>query len=185
MGRNRRHSKIRLDTYDFKEYTPDSGEVVNFNVVNEEYLNLRNYIAFNFIEPLKKKNFKEVQENYFNYEYIEAKLESFNFPKLSGEISLLKEIIAIAKFATNTRFTLDKNYKQMYGSRTGMAQMFMETTRIVLEAKYEVYNAIYDNPMLTKGGTYDKMKLYKLGKILDANPGISIARIRKILNYKS
>ena len=184
MGRNRRQSKIRLGTYNFKECAHDSEELVNFNVINEEYLNLRNYIAFNFIEPLKKKNFKEVQENYFNYEYIEAKLDSFNFPKLSGEISLLKEIIAIAKFATNTRFTLDKNYQQMYGGN-GMAQMFMETSRIVLKAKYEVYNAIYENPMLSRGGTYDKGKLYELDKILDANPGISIGRVRKILNYKS
>lgn len=178
MGRRRRVTNLRLNAYGNR--APNVNILDNnFNAINEEYLNLRNYIAFNFIEPLKERDFKEVQENYFNYEYIQAKLDSFNYPKLAGEIRLLKEIIEIAKFATNTRFTLDKNYKQMYGEKAA-AQMVYETSRIVLQAKYEVYNAIYDNPMLT-GKLYDEGKLKEIQDILDANPGISIRRVRNIL----
>ena len=51
MGRNRRSSKLKLNTYHCKRINNDS-EIVYFNAVNEEYLNLRNYIVFNFIEPL-------------------------------------------------------------------------------------------------------------------------------------
>lgn len=181
MGkRGRRKSNLRLDSYSNENKYNDV--LVNYNPINEEYINIKNYIIYNFIEPLKNKNFVDVQNNFYNFEYIQAKLDTFDVPKLASEIDLLKQIIIVMKAAVETRFVIDKNRKKMYGD-IKMNTLFKDTSRIVLMAKYEVYNAIYGNPKLNSIETqYDRKKLKKIQDILNNTPGITIKNIKRILN---
>ena len=111
MGkRGRRKSNLRLDSYSSENKYKDV--LVNYNPINEEYINIKNYIIYNFIEPLKNKDFVDVQNNFYNFEYIQAKLDSFDVPKLASEINLLKQVVIVMKSAVETRFVIDKNRKK-------------------------------------------------------------------------
>ena len=159
--------------------------MVNYNPINEEYINIKNYIIYNFIEPLKNKDFVDVQNNFYNFEYIEAKSNSFDVPKLASEIDLLKQVVSVMKAAVETRFIIDKNRKKMYGD-VNINVLFKDTSRIILMAKYEVYNAIYGNPKLNPiKKKFDLSKLEKIQKILNDTPGITIKNIKRILNNQN
>ena len=147
--------------------------------VNEEFLNLKNYILSKFMDPVINKKYKELQENFFNFEYIEQKLNSFDLPKLSEEVELLKKVVIVMKSAIETRFTIDKANKTMFGDGASNL-LLVETSRIVLKAKYEIYIIIFGNP--TKDNSDFKPDiLNEIQKHLDNNPGCTVSYIKSKL----
>ena len=97
-GYRRRSSNLYLNKYSHSNSQWSNKNIINNIIdmpVNEEFINLKNYIISKFMDPMINKQFGNVKENFFNFEYIEQKLNEFNIPKLSIEIELLKKILMV------------------------------------------------------------------------------------------
>ena len=131
------------------------------------------------MDPVINKKYKELQDNFFNFEYIEQKLNSFDFPKLSDEVDLLKKVVIVMKSAIETRFTIDQANKKMFGDGASNL-LLVETSRIILKAKYEIYIIIFGDPKLSNS-EFQPNILNEIQKHLDNNPGCTVSYIKSKL----
>ena len=180
-GYRRRSSNLYLNKYSHSNSQWSNKNIINNIIdmpVNEEFINLKNYIISKFMDPMINKQFGNVKENFFNFEYIEQKLNEFNIPKLSIEIELLKKIVMVMKTAVETRFTIDNANIKMYGEKSNL--FLIETSKIVLKAKYEIYTLICGDPKI-KNSDFEPSILNIIQKHLDNSPGCTVNHIRSKL----
>ena len=182
MGRGyrRRPSNLRLDGYNVGK---GGGKVIVKQDTqyidpkqDPEYIDIRNYVIGNFLTPLIKKKWNVVKENFFNFDYIFSKLYKFDNPNVQDEVDFLIKIVEVMQTSVQTRFTIDDANQKIYGKTAGNL-ILVETSRIVLQAKYEVYNIIFGDPMLDDRDLdieYKPNLLEAIAKALDDYPGASI-----------
>ena len=178
-GYKRALSKIRLD-----EYCVDKKEsiIIQETKSDVEYLNIKNYIYAHFITPLIEKNYNSIQGNYFNFDYIYKKLNKVK-KKVSNkeDVVQLENIVKIMQQCIDTRITVQDLNKKVYGDQT--SNMFLvETTRIRLQTKYEVYIYLFGNPKDNRL-PFNEGKLGAIEDILENYPGCTMEMLKEQL-YK-
>jgi hypothetical protein len=183
-GYRRRQSNLNLHKYSnnlclYKKFIVDYSKTHKFanneKVFPEEFVNLKNYIISKFMDPLINKKYGLIKENFFNFDYVQQKLTDFDEPTLSSEIDLLNKIVLVMKHAVEARFTIDAVNKKMHGDKSNL--FLVETSKIVLKAKYEIYTLIFGDPKITNGD-FKQSILSKIQTYLDKSPGCTVEYIR-------
>ena len=183
-GYRRRRSNLSLHKYVHSNNSrlyKNNEELGTHASMNEEFINLKNYIIAKFMDPLVKKKYGQIKENFFNFEYIETKLNSFNVPILEVQVDFLKKIVMVMKGAVETRFIIDDANKRIYGDNANV--FLIETSKIVLKAKYEIYSLVFGDPKLNNAD-FKSPILIIIQKYLDESPGCTVDQIRSKLKHQ-
>lgn len=176
-GYKRQPSKLKLNEYCFDK---KESMIIQETKVDVEYLDIKNYVYAHFIKPLIEKNYTFIQRNYFNFDYIYKKLNRVkNKVSNKDDIIQLEHIVKIMQQCVDTRITVKDLNKKIYGDQT--SNMFLvETTRIRLQTKYEVYICLFGNPNSNKL-PFNKNKLKSIEDILENYPGCTMEMIKERL----
>jgi len=152
-----------------------------------------NYIDFklgfveNFLKPLIKKEYDNLWRNYYNYEFIDRKLDEYregaDSDAFKDDIDLMKIIVSATRMiaikheninnALNTSIDQDKHTTAM--------QSIIELPRLILEAPFEIYVNLFGMPNFKENEEFDKDLVDEIQVILDANPGILFDDIKEYM----
>lgn len=114
--------------------------------VSKEYINLKLDIIKNYIEPvLYNKNMDDLALNYHMITLKIESLKSFSCEKNKNEVFLLISVLNIIKNSINSYKNL-KDYESKYNISFKNNQMYLQTSRIILGTKYEIYNNLFGVP---------------------------------------
>lgn len=154
--------------------------VDHISTIPEDFMDLKLYLIDNFLIPLAERKFDYVNQNYFNIDWILEEVDKFDYPHLEEEIEFFKRVVEVMQYAATTQLTFDGLKQKLYGRRFGI---MIETSRVVLQAPYEVYVIIFGNPS-TKGRIFNRKRINDIKHVLKENPGILIEDIREKLSYR-
>ena len=176
-GYKRQPSKLKLNEYCFNK---KESMIIHETKIDAEYIDIKNYVYAHFIKPLVEKNYTIIQKNYFNFDYIYKKLNRIkNKVSNNDDIIHLEHIVKIMQQCIDTRVTVQDLNKKVYGDQT--SNMFLvETTRIRLQTKYEVYIYLFGNPNHNKL-PFNQNKLEAIEDILENYPGCTMEMIKERL----
>tara|TARA_Y100000591_G_scaffold333255_1_gene375043 strand:- start:2761 stop:3393 length:633 start_codon:yes stop_codon:yes gene_type:complete len=135
------------------------------NFLSQEYLDFKLLVIKNYIEPLMNKEYEYLK---YNYHMVETTLE--NIKKYSNQnkqdIELFTKILKIIKNTIDLHISFTETEKKLYGIE-GITQLLVRTSRIVLSAKYEIYNNLFGEPGIIEGArNYDSRLLDKIDDLL-------------------
>lgn len=154
--------------------------IAHIRKLPEDFMNLKLYLIDNFLIPLAQRKFDYVNQNYYNIDWLLGEVDKLDYPHLEEEIEFFKRVIEIMQYAATTQLTFDGLKTKLYGRRFGIT---IETSRVVLQAPYEVYVILFGNPT-TKGRIFNKKRIKDIKRILQENPGILTDDIREKLSLK-
>ena len=154
--------------------------IAHIRKLPEDFMNLKLYLIDNFLIPLAQRKFDHVNQNYYNIDWLLGEVDKLDYPHLEEEIEFFKRVIEIMQYAATTQLTFDGLKTKLYGRRFGIT---IETSRVVLQAPYEVYVILFGNPT-TKGRIFSKKRIKDIKYILQKNPGILTDDIREKLSIK-
>lgn len=152
-----------------------------------------NYIDFklgfveNFLKPLIKKDYDNLWRNYYNYEFVDKKLDHFregaDSDAFKDDIDLMKIIVSATRMIAikheNINNALDHSIDQDNG--TTAMQSIIELPRLILEAPFEIYVNLFGMPNFKENEEFDKDLVDEIKVILDANPGILFDDIKEYM----
>lgn len=153
--------------------------------VDKEFLDFKLYIITHFLNPIMEKNYDLIKNNYFNFEYIISKLETFKNHENDEEIEFLIKVMNILQYSTNVRISFDEAKKKLYGA-DNENRLLVETSRIVLQSQYEIYNILFGRPhnKNAQHSKYNMEIILDIKYILDRNPGILFEDVKAALANK-
>ena len=152
-----------------------------------------NYIDFklgfveNFLKPLIKKDYDNLWRNYYNYEFIDAKLDHFregaDSDAFKDDIDLMKIIVSATRMIAikheNINNALDHSIDQ--DNHTTAMQSIIELPRLILEAPFEIYVNLFGMPNFKENEEFDKDLVDEIQIILDANKGILFDDVKEYM----
>ena len=152
-----------------------------------------NYIDFklgfveNFLKPLIKKDYDNLWRNYYNYEFIDRKLDQFregaDSDAFKDDIDLMKIIVSATRMIAikheNINNALDHSIDQ--DKHTTAMQSIIELPRLILEAPFEIYVNLFGMPNFKENEEFDKDLVDEIQMILDANPGIMFDDVKEYM----
>lgn len=152
---------------------------------NKEFLEFKLYIITHFLNPILDKQYDLIKNNYFNFEYIINRLESFKTRENDEEIDFLVKVMGILQYSTNVRISFDEAKKKLYGA-DNENRLLVETSRIVLQSQYEIYNILFGRPhnRNAQHTKYNMEIILDIKYILDRNPGILFDEVKEKLASK-
>ena len=152
---------------------------------NKEFLEFKLYIITHFLNPILDKQYDLIKNNYFNFEYIINRLESFKTRENDEEIDFLVKVMGILQYSTNVRISFDEAKKKLYGA-DNENRLLVETSRIVLQSQYEIYNILFGRPHKKNAQhtKYNMEIILDIKYILDRNPGILFDEVKEKLASK-
>lgn len=139
------------------------------------------YANKNFIEPFDTKKYPIIEENYFNFQYINdilnQLLEKYSRDGiLTNLLKLYIETMGIIQRSMDTRLSLSNCYTTSITNRSSNTVLF-ETDRLIFNNTYFVYHILFGEPTHTLD--YDKDNLNIIKAVLTSNPGITMSVIRR------
>ena len=161
-----------------------SGRRMGMNMgrqVSQGWLDFKLYIIDNFLKPLTKFNYELIKKNYYNFDFIIKRLDGFITPETEEEIDLFKKLVNLMRYSTETHISYEEAKEKLYGGKE-MMKMLVETSRIILQAPFEIYNLLFGRPDKKKSIThtrYDDRLILEIRKILGEFPGILFDDIKK------
>ncbi len=152
-----------------------------------------NYIDFklgfveNFLKPLIKKDYDNLWRNYYNYEFIDRKLDQFregaDSDAFKDDIDLMKIIVSATRMIAikheNINNALDHSIDQ--DKHTTAMQSIIELPRLILEAPFEIYVNLFGMPNFKENEEFDKDLVDEIQMILDANKGIMFDDVKEYM----
>ena len=142
------------------------------------YIDFKLGFVENFLKPLIKKDYDNLWRNYYNYEFIDKKLDDFreaaDSDAFKDDIDLMKIIVSATRMIAikheNINNALDHSIDQ--DKHTTAMQSIIELPRLILEAPFEIYVNLFGMPNFKENEEFDKDLVDEIQMILDANPGI-------------
>ena len=181
----RRRSSINLmGTRIEQPMNLDGKKITNMGEVDIDYLDFKLGRMNNFLDPMINADYKTVQANNYNFDYIISRLNFYKNGGNSDEIYLMQKVVGLMKQASGIRISYSDMYERIYGSRgVSMNRMIFETSRIILKAPFEIYDSLFG---MKEGQKYNKEIIGEIEKILDTHPGIMFNDIKRkidLLNF--
>lgn len=152
-----------------------------------------NYVDFklafieNFLKPLIAKDYDNLWRNYYNYEFIDRKLDHFREGATSDQfrddIDLMKILVSATRMIAikheNIQNALDNTIDQE--KHTTAMQSIIELPRLILEAPFEIYVNLFGMPNFKDNEEFDKDLVDEIQVVLDANPGIMFEEVKSYM----
>ena len=142
------------------------------------YIDFKLGFVEKFLKPLVQKDYDNLWRNYYNYEWIDRKLDSFRETAESNafkdDIDLMKIIVSATRMIAikheNINNALDTSIDQ--DQHTTAMQSIIELPRLILEAPFEIYVNLFGMPNFKENEEFDKDLIDEIQLILDSNPGM-------------
>jgi len=162
----------------------DGKKITNIGELDIDYLDFKLSIMNNFLEPMVNADYKTVQDNNYNFDYIISRLNFYKNDGNSDEIYLMQKVVDLMKQASEIRVSYSNIHERIYGSRgVSMNRMIFETSRIILKAPFEIYDNLFG---IKEGQNYNMVIIGEIEKILETHPGIMFNDIKRkidLLNF--
>lgn len=142
------------------------------------YIDFKLDFVEKFLKPLVQKDYDNLWRNYYNYEWIDRKLDNFRETAESDafkdDIDLMKIIVSATRIIAikheNINNALDTSIDQ--DQHTTAMQTIIELPRLILEAPFEIYVNLFGMPNFKENEEFDKDLIDEIQLILDSNPGM-------------
>ena len=133
--------------------------------LSQDYLDFKLMVIKNYIEPLMNKEYEYLKYNYHMIESTLEHIKKYGSPENRQDIELFTKILKVIKNTIDLHISFETE-KKLYGVE-GITQLLVRTSRIVLSAKYEIYNNLFGDPEI-KDGTknYDNRLINKIDTLL-------------------
>ena len=148
-GRSKSRILLTGKTIDFglslKGTGVNTSRLSNVNVLSQEYLNFKLKVIKNYIEPLLNKEYEKLRYNYHMIAQVLENIKRYSSEQNKDDIELFTKILKIIRNTIDIHVSYNEVENKLYGSR-GLSQLMVRTSRIVLSAKYEIYNNLFGVP---------------------------------------
>tara|TARA_B100000674_G_scaffold440833_1_gene403994 strand:- start:58 stop:693 length:636 start_codon:yes stop_codon:yes gene_type:complete len=135
---------------------------------DDKLIQLKNYLNDTFIQPLLIRDFDYINQNKYNFTYLNAQLMKHKHLN-EKEVNLYLEIV---KFAQECVVILQKNEEledKLY-KNDGFMGIVTHIPSIILKPEFEIYKSFFGMP---PAGKFDVNAIQTIKNLLDANLGSS------------
>jgi hypothetical protein len=135
---------------------------------DDKLIQLKNYLNDTFIQPLLIRDFDYINQNKYNFTYLNAQLMKHKHSN-EKEVNLYLEIV---KFAQECVVILQKNEEledKLY-QNDGFMGIVTHIPSIILKPEFEIYKTFFGMP---PAGKFDVNAIQTIKNLLDANLGSS------------
>ena len=161
------------------------GAAMVSEAADKDFIDFKMYIITNFLNPIMDRRFSQVNNNYYNYDYIIERLNGFKNNRTKNDIEFIIKVVNILRYSTNVQISFDEAKKKIYGADKEN-RILVETSRIVLQAHYEIYNLLFGRPHKTNPShmKYEIHIINDIKELLKSYPGILFEDIKNRLQPK-
>lgn len=117
----------------------------NYNILSQDYLDFKLKVIKNYIEPLLNKEYEKLRYNYHMIEQTLENIKRYSNEQNKTDIELFVKILKVVRNTIDIHVSYKETESKLYGSK-GISQLMVRTSRIVLNAKYEIYNNLFGPP---------------------------------------
>ena len=135
----------------------------------KKYLDLKLDIIKNYIEPIMCKRYNDVSFDYHMINFKLKQMKSFLSEKNKEEIELFDNILKVIQNSIDIHLTFkDFEDKLNLSLNNTSNQIYMRTSRIILDTKFEIYNNLFGIPDKNENGkaNYDIALLDRIDYLL-------------------
>ena len=111
-------------------------------VLSRDYLDFKLQLIKNYIEPLMNKKYEYLRYNYHMIEKTLERIKKYGNEQNKDDIELFTKILKVIRNTIDMHLSFTETEKKLYGTN-GVTQLLVRTSRIVLNAKYEIYNNLF------------------------------------------
>lgn len=152
---------------------------------DKQYFDFKQYIITNFLNPIMRRDFDVLRKNVYNFDYVVDRLNMFKNNRNKSDVEFMLNVVQGLRYSTNVQMSYDDIRNEMHKSGK-VNRITFETTRIILQAQYEIYNLLFgvpnkENPQHEK---YQTHMLNDIKVLLDTYPGILFDQIKERLYHK-
>lgn len=122
-----------------------SNNLTGVNVISQEYLDFKLKVIKNYIEPLLNKEYEKLRYNYHMIEQTLENIKRYTNEQNKTDIELFVKILKVIRNTIDIHVSYKETENKLYGSKR-VSQLMVRTSRIVLNAKYEIYNNLFGTP---------------------------------------
>ena len=134
--------------------------------LSQDYLDFKLMVIKNYIEPLMNKEYEYLKYNYHMVESTLEHIKKYGSPENRQDIELFTKILKVIKNTIDLHISFTETEKKLYGVE-GITQLLVRTSRIVLSAKYEIYNNLFGEPKVVDNvKNYDDRLIDKIDVLL-------------------
>ena len=144
------------------------------NVLSQDYLDFKLKVIKNYIEPLMNKKYEYLKYNYHMITDTLERIKKYSNEHNKDDIELFTKILKVIRNTVNMHVSFTETENKLYGIK-GISQLMVRTSRIVLAAKYEVYNNLFGIP---DSGNYDDSLIDRIAALLKTLSDPTFANIR-------
>lgn len=180
LAGNNNNMGLSLYGYDSTNFFIKQG-----NYFSQEYLDFKLKIIKNYIEPLMNKNYEYLKYNYHMIEETLENIKKYSNANNKDDIDLFTSILKIIRNSVDIHISYTETESKLYGTK-GVSKLIVRTSRIVLEAKYEIYNNLFGVPKKSGDGilVYDDDLIDRIDNLLKTLNDPTFANIRSGLEDK-
>ena len=162
-----------------------SFSTVKGNVLSQDYLDFKLKVIKNYIEPLLSKNYEYLRYNYHMIENVLENIKKYSNENNKDDIDLFTKILKIIRNTVDIHVSYTETESKLYGIQNA-TRLMVRTSRIVLSAKYEIYNNLFGVPDKSDEGNlvYDDSIIERIDTLLKNLSDPTFANIRYELRDK-
>ncbi len=162
-----------------------SFSTVKGNVLSQDYLDFKLKVIKNYIEPLLSKNYEYLRYNYHMIENVLENIKKYSNENNKDDIDLFIKILKIIRNTVDIHVSYTETESKLYGIQNA-TRLMVRTSRIVLSAKYEIYNNLFGAPDKSEEGNlvYDDGIIERIDTLLKNLSDPTFANIRYELRDK-
>lgn len=116
--------------------------LTNSVVLSRDYLDFKLQVIKNYIEPLVNKKYEYLRYNYHMIEETLERIKKYGNEQNKDDLELFTKILKVIRNTIDIHVSFTETEKKLYGTN-GVTQLLVRTSRIVLNAKYEIYNNLF------------------------------------------
>ena len=158
---------------------------VNGDNSDKEYFNFKQYIITHFLNPIMNRQFDTINRNYYNFDYITNRLNLYKNNRNKEDVTFIIKVVEILKYSADVQEAFNNVNSKFFGTDK-RNKLLVETSRIVLQSQYEIYNILFGRPdvMNPKHPKYEIHILNDIKEQLDLHPGILFNEVKTALEPK-
>lgn len=148
------------------------------NILSQDYLDFKLQVIKNYIEPLMNKKYEYLRYNYHMIDETLERIKKYSNEQNKHDIELFTKILKVIRNTVDIHLSFTETEKKLYGT-SGVTQLLVRTSRIVLDAKYEIYNNLFGKAGLVDGvRNYDDSLIDRIDYLLKTISEPTFANIR-------
>jgi len=156
----------------------ENTSMANSIVLSQDYLDFKLQVIKNYIEPLMNKKYEYLRYNYHMIEETLERIKKYGNEQNKDDIELFTKILKVIRNTIDMHLSFTETEKKLYGT-AGITQLLVRTSRIVLDAKYEIYNNLFGKVGVVDGvRNYDDLLVDRIDYLLKTLSDPTFANIR-------